>query len=339
MKRLQRVSGFTLVEVMVAVVIGAIISLAAYQVLVDQGRVYETQDQSVAMQRSARAALDFLCEELREAGYGADNDTGVFVTLLNNDSDNADIDNGTDLITFVANPIQGSIIAADAGSTVSSISVHQAPNQAMDFKAGDVLTILDWNKAGVIDSVNVSEVTITPGEPTVLTLSAELGGDVKAGYIATILPNAITYRVSNRILERDQAGTGFQPLADDVEDLQITYAFDQDGDPGIDLDAEGEVIWAVDSNGDGVLDTQVKNDGTTAGLELTVDTIGNQRDCNVRAVKVSILVRTARENPDLRFRSQYIRPRVEDHAAGVENDGYRRCLLQRVVKLRNLGMG
>ena len=49
---MKKVFGFTLIELMIAVALAAILLTAAYQVLVSQSRVYEAQDQTIDMQQN-----------------------------------------------------------------------------------------------------------------------------------------------------------------------------------------------------------------------------------------------------------------------------------------------
>ena len=351
--------GFTLIELMVAVLIAAILLTAAYQVLVGQSRVYETQEQTIDMQQNVRAALDFMGRELRLTGYGVEFTFNVFSNLINNDATDPNIDNGTDSITFVANTNYGSVISDQTISPGdTTIEVNPAPNQNMEFQGGvdgDVVNILSVIPGTGKVRLNFPDVTITnvvygdptvfPRTPTTITLDTTINTTnfdpaymlPQAGDYVTIQPRTISYRVNNNILQRDDGVSGWQDLILDVEDLQFVYAFDEDGDGDIDTDASG-IIWAVDTDNDGFLDNQVNVDGSTSALGTNVDISGSSTNCPIRAVRVSILVRTARENPDPRFRSQYSCPRVEDHPAPGTNDGFRRRLLRSVVKLRNLGL-
>ncbi|RLA95321.1 MAG: hypothetical protein DRG25_00525 [Deltaproteobacteria bacterium] len=346
MKVLKKERGFTLVELMVALVIGSLVIAAAYQVLVGQTRVYESQEQTIDMKQDARAALDFMCRELRMIGFGVDAGTDIFVSLINNDcTSDPNIDDGTDAITFTANTDYGSFVAVDADSGDTSVSVYPAPTRTMEFKNNAVVNILDGNYNILCGSLTITndpdgadygDPNNPTTNPTVIDFSPQtLGVTVPSGSFVTVQPKTITYRVNNTILERDE-GAGFEDLIANVEDLQFVYAFDADNDGNADTDANG-IIWAIDSDNNGDLDLQVNADGTTQALPSPVDFSGGINDCPIRSVRVSILVRTERENPDPRFRDQYQRPRVEDHPGAGTNDGYRRILLTNVVRIRNLG--
>jgi hypothetical protein len=136
------------------------------------------------------------------------------------------------------------------------------------------------------------------------------------------------------VLQRN-AGAGWQDLIEDVEDLQFVYAFDSEPDGETDTDL-GAIIWAVDDDGDGELETRVHDDGSTTVPGTTLDISGDQATSPIRAVRVSILVRTAREDQSFPLIGQ--RPQLEDRAAGGGNDQFRRRLLRSVVKIRNLGL-
>ncbi|MEA1866845.1 MAG: PilW family protein, partial [Thermodesulfobacteriota bacterium] len=55
---------------------------------------------------------------------------------------------------------------------------------------------------------------------------------------------------------------------------------------------------------------------------------------DIRSIRITILARTDRPDPD--FNGQ--RPAIEDHAADDDPDHYRRRLLTTLIKVRNLGL-
>jgi prepilin-type N-terminal cleavage/methylation domain-containing protein len=73
-------SGFTLIEIMVAMAISILALAAIYGAFQSQQRSQTTQQMVVDMQQNARAALALMCREIRMAGYqplahdGVDND-------------------------------------------------------------------------------------------------------------------------------------------------------------------------------------------------------------------------------------------------------------------------
>lgn len=71
---MNRQSGFTIVEVLIAILITGIISAAVYSMYTTFYRQSGIQDQSVEAQQNARVALNLMEREIMNAGYAADTD-------------------------------------------------------------------------------------------------------------------------------------------------------------------------------------------------------------------------------------------------------------------------
>lgn len=76
---MRRAEGFTLVELLVVAVVGAMVVAATYQVLLVNQRTYTAQNAQIEGQQTVRAGLDVLFSELREVstdgdilGFGSD---------------------------------------------------------------------------------------------------------------------------------------------------------------------------------------------------------------------------------------------------------------------------
>ncbi|RLA05919.1 MAG: hypothetical protein DRQ54_07350 [Gammaproteobacteria bacterium] len=65
----KRTAGFTLIEVMTAVVIGSILMVAAVTIMVNSKDTYEVQDDLGRLQENARFAMHLLAKDIRMAGY------------------------------------------------------------------------------------------------------------------------------------------------------------------------------------------------------------------------------------------------------------------------------
>ena len=60
--------GVTLIELLVALVIGGIVVAGIYRVFIAQSKAYTIQDQVVEVQQSIRSAMEILLRDLRMAG-------------------------------------------------------------------------------------------------------------------------------------------------------------------------------------------------------------------------------------------------------------------------------
>ncbi len=69
------VGGFTLVEVLVAMAIGAIVMTSVVTSFLSQQRTYRLQDELLGMQQNLRAAMDIMTREIRMAGYDPSGDS------------------------------------------------------------------------------------------------------------------------------------------------------------------------------------------------------------------------------------------------------------------------
>jgi type IV pilus assembly protein PilW len=64
--------GFTLVEIMIAISISAVITSAFYQIFISQQRSYQVQEQAAEMQQNLRTGLYMMVRDIRSAGKDAE---------------------------------------------------------------------------------------------------------------------------------------------------------------------------------------------------------------------------------------------------------------------------
>ncbi len=142
-------------------------------------------------------------------------------------------------------------------------------------------------------------------------------------------------------------GTSRRLLAENMEALGFAYAFDSagDGDNLLDTDTKGNVIWAMDSDGNNSLDINLDedNDGDidvddeTAGKALGHVDNGDLAVVplsDIRAVRIWLLARGNRGDPDYVNNQTYV---VADRRISPK-DGHRRRLLTTTIMCRNLGV-
>ena len=132
-------------------------------------------------------------------------------------------------------------------------------------------------------------------------------------------------------------GLNSMPLAQGIQAMGLAYAYDNDGDGQLDTSG-GNTIWAadttgnnklnanLDTNGDGVIDTNDGSAGAPLGQSISMD--------RIRAVRIWLLARTRVTRPGYTDNRTY---KVGRSKITV-NDNFRRRLLSTTVKCRNLGI-
>jgi type IV pilus assembly protein PilW len=74
--------GFTLIEILIALVLSAVVMTAIYQTYQSQQRSYIMQEEAAKMQQNLRAALFAMTKDLRMAGYDPDGDAGAGIVAV-----------------------------------------------------------------------------------------------------------------------------------------------------------------------------------------------------------------------------------------------------------------
>ena len=146
----------------------------------------------------------------------------------------------------------------------------------------------------------------------------------------SIYDSGSTMAVGNFDLGREVGGGGRQLLAEGVEALGFAFAFDNDGDKQLDMDAGGNVLWGYDSSvpGDNVLDMNITGIPLPGGILVDMD--------EIRAVRIWLLARTKGNVSNHTDTDTYfIGTRT---VVPVANDHHRRILLESTVKCRNMGL-
>jgi type IV pilus assembly protein PilW len=250
-------SGFTLIEIMVALLLSSLLTMAVYSIFISQQHAYTVQDQVVEMEQNARAAIDMVRRELRMAGYNA-----MGVDLINNLSDfvpssfipstapltvnlddNPKITEGAgtepDMITFLSvlpsanNPTTfASATAAGYTQLTLTLNATETNNQ---YNVGDILHIGTCSEYAKVTAISGNILTIDTVPGTSGTLDG-LTSDYAAGSgIGEI--SVISYAVYNEVndssyahhtqghpvLKRNVNGGGFQPITENITDMQLQH--------------------------------------------------------------------------------------------------------------------
>jgi len=293
--------GITLIELMIALVIGLLATGAMLKVYVDSSRLYRFNEGLARVQENGRFATEFIRRDARMAGFwgcyrGADLTNRISpgsanyiafeagdVTGTNDDS----VDIGefptiiTDSITFSGASGGGIAVSDNMDSASSAIPVSSLGN----FQTGDTLLISDCETADIF------QVTATGGSAPSLTLehgtegntSVELSKAYTSGsrlypvrqITFCIAPGADSEQPSLRRLTNPVSGqtciNDGDELVEGIEKMQVLFGEDTDAN----LDG---------TNGDGTANRYVSFGASTLDMDRVV------------SVRIFLLARSLNDN-------------------------------------------
>ncbi len=210
MKRFPRFqSGLSLIELMVAMTLGLMITVSLGYIMMGSRSTYRTQDASARVQDTGRFALDFIGRNLRMAGR-------TDITPLSADA----------RVGLPANtvPITG---ANGVSGAPDSLTVRY---QLSNLNGVDVQ---DCNgNAGAASDLALGNLTAIPGLPSVCGSSGNK--ECKYGTVENTISLVAGTATTEPQLQCDGNGDGAQPFAEGVEDLQFLYGVDSTGDDTVD---------------------------------------------------------------------------------------------------------
>jgi len=322
--------GFTLIEVLIAMVISTIVAGSIFVAYKAQQETYVAQEQVAAMQQNLKAATFYMGREIRMAGYDTaiSGNFGIQTAAPNAITFSCDITGGesdgrdNDEDGIVDEDING--IDDDGDGEIDEA------DEADEWRFGDG-DVLDRNE------------TITYS-----LFDIDSDGDMDLRRQDAAVPPA------NPALPEEEF------VAENIQALGFAYAFDANNDGFLDTyDAVNapagslreRTIWAIDSDGDNDLDTNLDTDGDgdidaddgpgmggngTIGGQMLMDfsgvSIADVPVNRIKAVRVWLLARSARLDDKMVERTTF----VVGNQVITPYDLWRRRLLTTTVKCRNL---
>ena len=335
--RIRSDSGFTLIEMLIAIAVSGIVLAGLVSMFTTTNRAYKRQDETATLQQSLRVAKMNLERDIRMAGCGF----GTSFIYLDNPSPIPPLSN-TDPIPPIVNNNGGGTANSDI-LTISYVNYSDPCNGVMpqltptgvasaSITVGVTEGSLWWASdipgcktasapflavyTRPIDPERTTRlrsnlITITGGSADNLQCSG-LGAGIPPTppvnssldfFSATQLVTVIySYNSTNRTLDRNG-----QVLAENIEDFQLAFGLDTNGDGAVDITNNAEWVNNL--------------------------TLSATQRADLRQVRVSLLGRST--NP-INGQALNARPAVEDHNAGTDQDHHLRQLLQFDVALRNM---
>jgi len=322
----MRDSGFTIIELMVASAIVAIVMVFTMQTFTVNNRTYVKIDSVVDAQQSIRAVASIIERDLRHAGMMVPEAAAVCGIDETNAPDSVYISDYTAVNPdnaigyFDGSKIQGTVTTVNQGTTtltLDSLVIEPAGSldpaydtdgnsvKDSDFRVDGGVIITDLQDpsrgsvCGVVKNVNLATPSI---QVEILTdsMTAYGGGD----YELIAVP-ALEYRINAAKLYRNNL-----LLAQGIEDLQFAYF--------------------LDSNGNNALDV-----GELRGTPGTAYEAKSSDARDLRAVRVNIVARTRSEDDN--FTQGFMQATENRDDSAAAQDGFRRRVHTAVVRMRNIG--
>lgn len=194
-----RAAGFSLVELLIAMVVGLVVLGAIYSVFTIQNKTFINQEQIVEMQQNVRAAMDMMSREIRMAGYDP---IGV-----NSDSDPSNNFSGVTVnasqLQIQADRLGAGDGAIDATSEENIIYAFDAANKKITRNIGAgaqsfaeninafAFAYLDGNGNPTAITANVRQIEITI---TGRTANPDPAYTVNSGYRTYTLTSTVALR-------------------------------------------------------------------------------------------------------------------------------------------------
>lgn len=319
-------SGFTLIELMIAMVILGIVISAAFAVALSIMNSYREHRRAVSVERSARGAMNVLSDAVRNASPGV-SDANI-IDLVGCSTV------GAVAVTNSSTEPDRLRVVSGYGGVVTSLrdvfdqnSATLTVTDGSQLSEGDHLLVTDF-----VTGAHLVRITgITEGsDDWQLDLSAtptSACSPAPAAFSYPVLTTVIRAKVAEYyvddtgtvpVLMRDPDGTGSLPaeaIAEGVEDLQVAIGVDENGDNVISENGTGgnDDEWVYNHPGD-----------TGPALLVTAQPY--------RALRLTVTARTTDEITNV---AQSIRPPAEDRDAASAADVYRRRSLSTTVEIRN----
>lgn len=230
--RLNKQLGFTLIELLIAMALSGIVIAAIYSLYLSQAKSYVIQDQVAEMQQNARVAMEMMIRDIRMAGFGAPKsnisswiDWVTGVTIDTNPKIVQGSGSAPDTIYIVGcfdSPLASLSTSALSGAT--SLSLQSATEASKFNTTSKKVICVGGAENALITAISGSTLTIDT-DPTSAN-NQGLTGDYGVG-TSIYLVKAITYSiVSNTLKRNENTGAGRQPLAENIENLQISQSGD-----------------------------------------------------------------------------------------------------------------
>jgi prepilin-type N-terminal cleavage/methylation domain-containing protein len=321
--RRRRQGGFTLIELMIAMVLMAIVVGFAMQIAFSVTSAFRDTRDAQGAERDVRSAIEFLSDVVRAGSSGVQ-------TADLRDASNCTVAPAMAVQDHADAPDQLTILYASGGVLTSLRSVFTGASSSLDvmdatgLAVGDAVIVTNGDVGRLVAvralSATTGAATIGTTAPTTACPSVTMPGSgfaigslVLRGKVARFYVAAANDGTPMLWMDPDGDGPAAgEPVAEGIEDMQVAVGVDLNGDGVLTDTASTTDEWFYNAAGD------------PAPPDPTVT--------RWSAIRISLVARTLGDRGP---QTQSARPALEDRPAGAM-DIYRRRTLSTVVQIRNL---
>jgi len=322
--KVKQNSGFTLVELLVAVALGLVVMAGLYQTFRTQHDTYIVQDQVAAMQQNLRAAMYLITRDLQMAGWytnfdranhnidwddqdgdnnpttSPENGRPLVFAVDNNSTAGDGINDGTDMLVIVKAGDEGRALTAGESASGNVVSLA---NRNLGGSTGVDLNNISKKYGLLVKSdLRTADFFVADTASGAITNTWNLNENYTTGDLV-FRTDIIIYKIETEggrpTLKRKNLGNdnGYQPVAENIENMQVRYYLE--------------------------------------GTATPVNTLTLPNQPRVRAVEVILLGRTAQTQRGFTDTETY---NFANNPNPNPNGNYRRKVLSTIVKTRNVGL-
>lgn len=217
--------GFSLIELMIAMVLGLLVTLAAIGMFLSNSRTYDTTESLSRVQENTRMAFELMARDIREAGGNPCSRNLLVANVLGAAGGGTGWWNrwGSGVQGYENGALAGSLAGTDAveliaGSSSGASVVSHTPGTAAfsvvplthGFLANDILMVCDFRQASVFQMTGPATNPVTTGE---IQHGASLGAPgnctTNLGFAqpinCAVSPTPFTYAVNSMVVRLQAA--------------------------------------------------------------------------------------------------------------------------------------
>ncbi len=345
-QRLNDDHGFTLIELMVAVIVGLVVVAAGFTILTSTNKAVQANEQTADTQQNVRIAMELLARDIKQAGFGMTGPVGnCLFSIMPDDNIKTGPDNGPDSVQLLVPTTRSSgsnrwTLFSNTSIGFSQLTLQAGAVTDMQASGMGVGSLISLNGAAtaVVSGLDAGASTITVSPPIPPPVWFRMNTQV-------YLLQCIRYRVSWNAAEclgstpclmRGVAGgvgpAAEAPIVEGIEDLQLSYACDG-------------CVTAINS---GIPDRVIDNQGGSLGFDQA-DFVSNSlwnvpplTPDKIQLVQIALVSRQRAVDRGFGEGSQGIggAPAMQvtpDHLLPPAPQ-YRRRMLVKTVETRNVGL-